>query len=152
MPRLAAASLLTLAALVAPGHAQRFPENPDLLGTCLLLAPVDGTIALGGDLRSWATTIPASVTVVNTARSTLMVSKPTQWASSPAGAPATSFSQSASLTGVNVGALLGFGDGLSAPLSALGTSVASVSLGAVAPTPFRSGTYSAQVTVTCAVD
>lgn len=151
MPRLGAAFLAVMVA-TGPADAQFAPDNPDLLNTCLLLAPLDGTIAPGGDLRSWATTLPATLTVINTGRARLFVNRPTEWANAPAGAPATTFTSAASLTGVNVGALLGLGDGLSALLGALGTSVVSVSLGATAAAPFPTGSYSAQATVTCAME
>lgn len=132
--------------------AQGIPDDPDLLGTCIMVTPFDGTLTIGGDLKSWATSAPATVTVVNTGTARLFVSKPTQWAQAPSNTPTTNFVHSASLTGVNVGALLGLGDGVSALLSALGASVLSVSVGANAAAPFPAGSYSAQVTVTCAVE
>ena len=124
-------------------------RSPDLLGLCILLTPLDGRIATGGDLKSWATTTPATITVTNTGAAQLILTAPSQWALSPPTAPDTSFSVSGSLSGVNVGNLLGLGGAVSALLTGLGLSVLSVSLGATAATPFPSGPYAAQVTVTC---
>lgn len=126
-------------------------QSPDLLGTCILATPADGLITPGGDLKSWATTTPATVAVTNTGRAELLVTRPTTWASSPAATPATNFTLAGTMTGVNTGNLLGLGGALSGVLSGLGLTVLSLSLGATASTPFPSGAYVAQVTVTCTV-
>lgn len=131
--------------------APAWARSPDLLGTCILLTPAEGRIATGGDLKSWATSTPATVSITNTGAAQLLVTKPTQWATSPPSTPATTFALTGSLTGVNVGDLLGLGGALSGVLSGLGLSVLSLSLGATAATPFPSGSYTAQVTVTCTV-
>lgn len=141
-----------LAPMAQPPMAEAAPawaRSPDLLGVCILLTPLEGRLSTGGDLKSWATQTPATITVTNTGSAQLIVTPPTQWALSPQTTPDTNFSVAGSLTGVNVGNLLGLGGAVSAILTGLGLSVLSVSLGATAATPFPSGSYAAQVTVTC---
>ncbi len=141
-----------LVAAESPGAAATLNFTGVALSTCALTAPVEGTIALQGDLKSWATVTPASITAVNTAPATLTVTGPTSWASAPAGSPAnTTFAISGGMSGVNNGALAGDAARRTGSLANIGVTVVSVSLLASAESPFVAGPHVAQATVTCVV-
>lgn len=128
----------------------------DFTGTalpgCTLGVPTPGVLTLGTDYRTWTTTVPATIAVTNTAPSTLSVTAPSQWASHPGTAqamPDTTFAITYGVTGTNlISQLTGSGNTL---LNLIGVNELSVSLGATAEGTriFPSGTYTAQVTVTC---
>ncbi|MFC7052749.1 hypothetical protein ACFQI3_08630 [Hansschlegelia quercus] len=142
---------ITLISTISAAHAETLTFRGTALSACALIAPVDGTLALNSDLKSWATATPATISAINTAPATLSVTKPTDWVSGPAGSPPTTFTVSAQTTGVNLGVLSILGNGVTTSLSGLGTSQLIVSLGATASTPYRAGNYAAEVTVTCTV-
>lgn len=139
-----------LALHLQPASAATLSFRGLALGTCTLTAPIDGVMTLGSDLSSWTTTTPASIVATNTAVSVLTVTRGSDWATSPAGTPLTSFDFSASLIGVNTGALTGTSLSKTHQLPTLGVSTLSMWLSGVASSPFPAGNYVAQVTVTCA--
>lgn len=146
-------SLAALALLSAPATAATLDFVGTALPTCALTGGSNGTIALGADLKSWSTTTPASIVATNTALSTITVTRPTSWASSPASPPDTTFAHTATITGVNAGvSFTSSGNAKTATLSVLGVNTVAVSLSATASEPFMPGSYVAQVTVTCAVN
>lgn len=122
------------------------------VSACTLSLPTDGTLSLSSNLQNWTTTTPATITAINTAPATLTVTKPTSWTASPANVPATTFSMTANLTGANVLNLTGTSGAASGTLSLLGSSVVSVYLTAQGTDTFKSGSYTVQATVTCAVN
>lgn len=143
---------VAFAVLTTHGQAQAATLNftGTALATCALITPVDGTLTLGGDLQSWTTLTPATITAVNTSSATLTTTQPTDWLTKPASTPTTTFSHTANMTGTNSGALTG-GASKTATLTNIGATILTVNLGATATSPFRSGLHVAQVTVTCSV-
>lgn len=142
---------MAFAVLTSQSQAATLNFTGTALATCALITPVDGTLTLGGDLQSWTTLTPAVITAVNTSSATLTTTQPTDWLTKPASTPATTFTHTANMTGTNIGALTGAGASKSATLANIGATVLTVSLGATAAAPFRSGLHVAQVTVTCSV-
>lgn len=146
-------SLAALGLLCTPAMAATLDFLGTALPTCALTGGSNGAIALGADLKSWSTTTPASIVATNTALSTITVTRPTSWASSPASPPDTTFTHTATITGVNASAsFTSSGSARTAVLSLLGVNTVSVWLSATASEPFMPGSYMAQVTVTCAVN
>jgi hypothetical protein len=149
-----APSLALLASVIVTPVCIAQAETLKFLGTapnaCALTSPQNGVINLQGDLKSWATTAPATLAVTNTGYSQLTVTRDNDWLSAPSGAPATSFNHTAWLVGPTSGQLQGAGTAKSITLTLAGSSTLSVFLSAVAETPFVGGDYEYQVTVTCA--
>lgn len=137
-----AAALASLPLAATPASAQ--------LAVCVLSPLTSGELSLGADLMSWRTTRAGVVQAVNVLPAQLFVQAPTGWTLSPGGSPPTTFSVSAQMTGANLGQLLPNGGVVSGLLSILGTTNATISVGAMASQPFRAGLYSTSVTVTCA--
>ena len=146
-----ACSCVCLLASVAGARADILTFRGTAIATCALALPIDGVVSLNGDLKSWSTTTPASITAINTSSATLTVTKPTTWATSPAGTPATTFTTTGTLTGTNSGNLTGSGASQTGALTNIGTTILAVSLGATSTAPFKSGLHTAEVTVTCSV-
>ena len=144
--------LAALTVLSAPAGAATLNFNGTASAGCALTGGTDGALLLGADMKSWSTATPATIVATNTAASTLTVTRPSSWAASPASTPTTTFDHTATITGTNTASLSGSGDARTAVLTGLGANTVTVSLAATASQPFMPGNYTAQVTVTCAVN
>lgn len=147
---------LALAILISPPASTVNAETLNFRGlavsSCSLGVPTDGVLSLSSNLQNWTTTTPATITAINTAPATLTITKPTSWTASPTGTPATTFGLTANLTGTNIATLSVTSGAGSATLSILGNTLVSVSLTAQGADTFKAGSYTAQATVTCAVN
>jgi hypothetical protein len=148
--------LATVSAMFAQAAAAQsaLQFNGTASSACALTNPSDGSIEVQPDLRSWATSVPAKITVSNTAPNyAVTVTHDTNWTTAPASTPVTTFAHVASITaGPNTSAqFTGAGASSSASLAVVGDNDLSITLTASAPTPFIAGAHQAKVTVTCAL-
>ncbi|MDB5593863.1 MAG: hypothetical protein JWM36_824 [Hyphomicrobiales bacterium] len=149
-------AVITMAACNAAVAQQALDFDGTAASSCALTNPVNGTIALQTDLRSWATGSPASIVVTNTSAGTydLSITHGETWTSAPTGTPATTtFAHSQSITGANQNAVFSTtGPATSTNLAAAGEDNVQISLTASSPDPYRAGPHKATVTVTCAAN
>jgi hypothetical protein len=156
LSKLLVLSCATLAVFTFPAAAQSVLElSGEAQQTCALTNPASGTIALNPDLRSWATSQAAKITVTNTSAETytLTATRSDAWkAGAPAGTPVTTFEHVPSIaSGVNAGATFqGTGVTKSTLLTNAGEDTFNVSITASASSPFKAGLHATEVTVTCA--
>src|SRR5918998_1657638 len=100
--------LAGLAFVPLPAGAATLDFNGIGIASCALTGAVPGTLAQTASLTGWTTATPATIVATNTGPTTLSITGPSDWTTSPAHTPSTTFTTSATITGTNsLGSLTG---------------------------------------------
>jgi hypothetical protein len=136
-----------------PAFGQTINFDGTASATCSLAGATNGSLTLGSDLSSWATTTPGTITATNTTQSSLTVTRSGSWSVSPSGTPSTTFAHQISVSGGNTLSDSQFSTSNNAKtgqLTSPGVNLVSISVTGTAASPYPAGSYRTQVTVTCA--
>ncbi len=144
-----------LAVMASPVFADTLLLSGTAQQSCSLTNPVNGTLALDAGLKAWTTSSPATIVATNTSAGffELTVRRGNEWSASPTGTPTTEFTVTPVIaSGANANALFSNDpEDLArwAVLANAGVDNVQVRMTASASGPYKAGTHTVEVTVTC---